>query len=157
MKNFKLILLLVPAFAMSCAQAGSGKMFGATFGGTLLGTTLGNAIARPSNTVVVTESTASDSRLINRKFRQYDEEMNEVINTVNKQREAIRTLSEEVSDLKSEVNRLKKSKISDKDVVEVKKSKRREKDMPDEETPKKAESKSWFSSSNDDAEEIETE
>lgn len=150
MKNFKLILLLVPAFAMGLTEAGSGKMFGATFGGTLLGTTLGNAITRPSRTVVVRED--SDSRLTNKAVRQLNGDIELLFEKMDEMRKAVRTLSDEVTDLKSEVSKLKRNKSSD-DVVEVKKSKKRK--MEEEETPKKAKYKNWFSSSKDNTEEVE--
>lgn len=162
MKNFKLILLLVPAFAMGLTEAkGGGKMFGATFGGTLLGTTLGNAFSRPSNTVVVTEN--SDSRLTNRAVRQLNGDMEVLFDNqeklrvkLNKAVEVIEEQAEKITTLEKEVRKLKKGTSYD-DVVETKKANKRSKKHSkeeEEETPKKK-STGWFSSSSDTTEESE--
>lgn len=90
-------------------QAGSGKTFGAVLGGTFLGNTLSNAMSRPK-TVVVTEG--SGSHETNRAVRRLSQDLEDLYDTVEKLRKAIKELDqktvEKITDLGQEVAALKK-------------------------------------------------
>ncbi len=145
MKKLNIVMLTVIALSMGAAQAGGGKSFGAALGGSFLGSTLGNAISRPSHTVVVSES--SNSRHTNKAVRQLSSDIDLIFENMEKMRKGIREMAEEITDLKAEVKKLRRSNDNDERPSKKRKAEK------EEAAPKK--SSSWLFSSDTSTDEDE--